>query len=192
MGPRTRKSYREAIRNEVKLRMQHGDPLRFKDILAAAGGGSNSTVLEEIRLLRAEDKARGEVCVDGVSVLCALERSLSECRAREDVLLAENAALRESLVLARSDVEKLLATHQDSQRMLLQSVDDLRQMVKAGQGAMPKGIIEAEYAKLHPPESGEVTYWRAKHDQLLQRQIDLENKNRLLLGKIHDLGGDAF
>ena len=192
MKVRARKSFREAIREAVRHRMERGEPLNVKSIIAAAGGGSNSTVIEEIRLLREEDRRRGEALVDGERVLAAVEYALSECRARQDVLLAENAALRVSLDLARADVEKLLASHQDSQRMLLQGVDDLRQMVKAGQGALPKGILEAEHAKLHPPESGEVTYWRAKHDQLLRRLVDLENKNRLLLGQIHDLGGDGF
>ena len=107
-----------------------------------------------------------------------------------DTALAVQLARASDILIA--DLDKLLTAHQDSQRLLLQSVDDLRQMVKAGQGAMPQGVMEAERQKSAPPsESGDAILWKARHDQLLKRYVALDEKCRKLAGQLHELGVDV-
>lgn len=190
---RSRHSYREAIRLVILERIALGKPLTQREILKEAGGGSTSTVIEE--LAKAERVTPAALVGRGAASLpqriAALEDALNASLAREKVLEAENLVLKTSLTGARTDVDKLLAAHQDSQRMLLQGVDDLRQMVKAGQGSMPQGVIEAERQKVAGAETGDAILWKARHDKLLQQFLALDAKNRKLVLQLHDLGVDA-
>ena len=123
----------------------------------------------------------------------ALEAAIDAAMERERLLQAEVVVLKDALQSSRDDVAKLLAIHQDSQRLLMQGVDDLREMVKAGQGALPVGIVETERAKVPPKEgrdasSGDAFYWHEKHDQLLRRHVNMEKENREMAALLHDLG----
>ena len=121
----------------------------------------------------------------------ALEQAIDSSLERERVLEAKNTALQESLNSSRDELARLLTDHHDSQRMLFQTVDDLRQMVKAGQSSLPTGVLDAERAKIASSEmNGDVIYWRAKYDQLLQQYIELDAKIRILRSRLNDLGGD--
>ena len=124
--------------------------------------------------------------------ITALEAAINAGIAREAVLSSENAVLRQSLQAARADVDKLLVGHQDSQRLLLQGVDDLRQMVKAGKGALPTGVVQRVSAdEAEVKESADGILWKAKHDQLLTRFVALESKSRRMASQLHDLGVDV-
>jgi hypothetical protein len=190
---RSRHSYRERIQEVIQERIALGKPLTHRDILKEAGGGSASTVVEE--LAKAERITPATLIGRGAKSLpqriAALEDALNASLGREKVLEAENQALRESLTSARADVDKLLAGHQDSQRMLLQGVDDLRQMVKAGQGGMPPAVIAAERQKAAGDDTGDGILWKARHDQLLQRFVALDAKNRKMSSQLHELGVDV-
>ena len=196
MGARRSRSqyaYRARIRQVILDRMVRGDTLGIREIIAEAGGGSMTTVRDEL--------AKCPVPTDAVRVglgakspaqrIALLETAINESLARERSLTAENQALRSALDSARTDVEKLLLGHQDSQRLLLQGVDDLRQMVRAaGQGGLPAGIIEAERHKAVPPVSDDTILWKARHDKLLARLFSLEARCNKMAGRLHDLGVD--
>lgn len=188
--PRTRHSFRKRIYQVILDRMARGDTLHVRAILKEAGGGSVTTVREELAKCPVPTEATrvGQGANTPAQRIVLLERAVNEGRSREEILRVENGVLRESLAAARSDVDKLLSAHQDSQRRLLQGVDDLRQMVKAGQGALPQGIIEAERRKNVPLISNDDFLWKARHDQLLQRYIALDEKCRKLENKLHELG----
>jgi hypothetical protein len=190
---RSRHSYRKRIQEVIQERIALGKPLTHRDILKDAGGGSASTVVEE--LAKADRQTPATLIGRGAKSLpqriAALEDALNSSLAREKVLEAENRALKDSLTSARADVDKLLAGHQDSQRMLLQGVDDLRQMVKAGQGAMPPAVIATKRQKAAGDDTGDGILWKARHDQLLQRFVALDAKNRKMSSQLHDLGVDV-
>ncbi len=187
---RTRRSYRERIRQVIADRIVLGKPLTTRAILADAGGGSTSTVVEE--LAKAERPAPATLVGRGATSLpqriVALEDALNASVAREQVLGAENQVLKSSLVDARTTVDKLLTQHQDSQRLLLQGVDDLRQMVKAGQGGMPHAAARPSPAAADP--DGDAVLWQARHDQLLGRYIELEKKFRGAVSRLNEHGLD--
>ncbi len=194
--PRSRHSFRECIREIIQRRIAEGRPLHVRKIIDDAGGGSASTVKEEIAEAIKAGAIRA-IALTGKSAnspsrrIAALQATINESLERELGLVAENTALKESLQIARTDLEKLLVAHQDSQRMLLQGVDDLRQMVKAGQGTLPAGIVEAERQKhVAPSQSNDAILWKAKHDRLLQRFVELESKYRSLNGRLHELGAE--
>lgn len=194
--PRSKHSYRDLICEAIRDSHARGQPLSLRAIQRKAGGGSLGTVTEELQKFFSGDKIRASASIGAGSTLAgrtkALENAIDASLERERVLEADNAALRASLQESRSELDKLLVAHQDSQRLLLQGVDDLRQMVKAGQGGLPAGVLEAERVKSLPPEkTGDAIYWQAKHDQLLQRYIALDGKNRKMAGQLHDLGVDV-
>lgn len=194
---RTRHSYREAIREVIRSRLARGEALHIRKILGEAGGGSITTVQEELGKMIGAEKVRASTLIGaGASTIkarvVALEAAIDAGLERERTLQVEVKVLNAALQTSRSDVEKLLMNHQDSQRLLMQGVDDLREMVKAGQGSLPNGVVEAERAKTLRREvesSGDAIYWHEKHDQLLHRYIEMERKNRLLASRLHDLGG---
>lgn len=191
---RSKHSYREKIREVIARRRMKGLSCSVRAILNEAGGGSTSTVLDELAQHEKPTPSAlvGQDTLNPYQRIVALEEAINNSVAREQVLAAENAVLKNSLASARSDVDKLLAGHQDSQRMLLQGVDDLRQMVKAGQGAMPQGVVEAERQKSAPAEqSGDAILWKARHDQLLTRFVALDEKCRKMAGQLHELGVDV-
>ncbi len=191
---RSRHSYREAIRVAILDRIKLGKPLNHRAILDDAGGGSATTVAEE--LAKAQEVTPATLVGSGATSptqrIAALEDALNASLRRQNVLEAENQVLNKALAAARTDVDKLLAAHQDSQRLLLQGVDDLRQMVKAGQGALPHGLIETATKKVASVETGDAILWKAKHDQLLQRFVVLDARNRKLVSQLHELGVDAY
>lgn len=195
--PRSKHSYRDLIREVIRDSLARGQKLSLRAIQDKAGGGSLGTVKEELQKLLSGDKIRASALIGAGAPTLAermvdLENAIDASLERERVLEADNAALRASLQEARSELDKLLVAHQDSQRLLLQGVDDLRQMVKAGQGGLPAGVMDAERAKSLPPEkTGDAIYWQAKHDQLLQRYIALDGKNRKMAGQLHELGVDV-
>ncbi|WP_126448191.1 DNA-binding protein [Sulfuricystis multivorans] len=190
---RSRHSYRERIQEVIQERMVLGKPLTYRDILKDAGGGSASTVAEE--LAKADRQTPATLVGRGAKSLpqriAALEDALNSSLAREKMLMAENQALKEALTSARADVDKLLAVHQDAQRMLLQGVDDLRQMVKAGQGIITPAGIATGRQKTAGDDTGDGILWKARHDQLLQRFAALDAKNRKMSSLLHDLGVDV-
>ena len=195
--PRSKHSYRDRIREVIRHRIFRGDPLHTYKILEEAGGGSASTVQQELAAMLEGDTVKPAVLIGAgqrtpTQRIGALEKAINDSIAREQVLIAENTALKESLQAARSDLDKLLVAHQDSQRLLLQGVDDLRQMVRGGHDALPAGVVEAERRKhTAQTESSDAILWQAKHDQLLNRHIALEAKCRLLAGRLHELGQDV-
>ena len=195
--PRSKHSYRDRIREVIRHRIYRGDPLHTYKILEEAGGGSASTVQQELAAMLEGDTVKPAVLIGAgqrtpTQRIGALEKAINDSIAREQVLIAENTALKESLQAARSDLDKLLVAHQDAQRLLLQGVDDLRQMVRAGKDTLPAGVIEAERQKIAAQhQSNDGILWKAKHDQLLRRYIELEARNRKLEGRLHELGQDA-
>lgn len=191
---RKRHSFRAKIRDVIIARKLRGDPFDFRDIILEAGGGSNKTVREELDNCPeiTEGMRIGRGAKTDAERVTALEKAIDASLSRERKLVAENQVLKTSLDSARADLDKLLTAHQDSQRLLLQSVDDLRQMVKAGQGAMPQGVLEAERQKSAPAEqSGDAILWKARHDQLLTRFVALDEKCRKMAGQLHELGVDV-
>ena len=181
----------------IRDSLARGQKLSLRAIQEKAGGGSLTTVKEELYKLIPGDKIRPSTLIGaGAPTLTErvvdLENAIDASLERGRRLEAENAALRASLQESRSELDKLMVAHQDSQRLLLQGVDDLRQMVKAGQGTLPAGVMEAARAKSLPPEKTEDSiYWQAKHDQVLQQFITLDGKYRILASRLHDLGGDV-
>ena len=190
---RTKHSYREKIREAIARRRLKGLSCSVRAILDEAGGGSASTVLDELANADKPTPASlfGQDTLNPYQKIVALEEAINASVAREQILAAENGVLKSSLEVARADVDKLIAGHQDSQRMLLQGVDGLRQMVKAGQGAMPNGVMEAERQKVLPVETGDGILWKARHDQLLQRFVALDAKFRKIASQLHELGFDV-
>ena len=190
---RSRRSYRERIREVIQQRIVLGKPLTHREILKDAGGGSSSTVVSEMARIKLPSPAvlvgRGARTLP--QRVLALEEALNAALSREKLLTVENDMLKRLLAEARSEVDKLLASHQDAQRLLLQGVDDLRQMVKAGQGGLPPGVVQAGAAKETGKESGESILWKTKHDQLLRRYIALEGRCREMASLLHDLGVDT-
>lgn len=187
---RTQHSYRDRIREVIQDRISLGKPLTHREILRDAGGGSASTVVDVLRHFESQPPATlvGRGASSFPQRIAALEDALTASLAREMVLTAEKDALREALASSRRDVETLLATHQDAQRLLLQGVDDLRQMVKAGlctTSAVPATVTEAART-----DNKDGLLWKARHDQLLERYIALEEKCRRLRAQNHELGGD--
>lgn len=193
---RTKHSYRPAIHEVIRQRIARGAPLHIREIIEEAGGGSISTVRDELAKLVGQDQARASALVGAGARSAhervpALERAIDDALEREKLLLAENQVLKATLEQRNADVEKLLLTHTDSQRMLLQGVDDLRQMVRAGRESLPAGVLAAEQAKVAGKDGdSKAVYWQTKHDQLLARYVDMEKKNRALMARLHDLGVD--
>ena len=192
--PRSRHSFREDIREIIRRRIAAGEPLHVRKIIDEAGGGSASTVKQELIAIIKDGTVKA-IALTGKGAdspsrrIVALQKAINESLERELGLVAENTALKESLHVARTDLEKLLVAHQDAQRLLLQGVDDLRQMVKAGQGTLPAGIVEAERQKhVASSQSNDAILWKAKHDRLLQRFVELESKYRALDSRLHELG----
>lgn len=191
---RSKHSYREKIREVIARRRLKGLSCSVRSILKEAGGGSASTVLEELANTDKPLPAAlvGQETTNPYQRIVALEDAINASIEREQCLATENAVLKASLEAARADVDKLLAGHQDSQRLLLQGVNDLRQMVKAAaQNPLPQGIIEAERQKAAPAPTDDSILWKARHDQLLQRFVALDAKNRKLAAQLHDLGVDV-
>ena len=167
--PRSRHSFRERIHQVILERIVRGDSLTIRDIIDEAGGGSITTVRQELAKCPVPTEATrvGMGAKTDAQRVPLLEKAVNESLDREKLLIAENKALKDSLDAARADVDKLMATHQHSQRMLLQGVDDLRQMVKAGSGALPQAVLEAE------------------------RFVALDAKCRKMAAQLHDLGADV-
>lgn len=194
---RTRHSYRNAIRDAIRRRLALGEPLHVRKIIDEAGGGSASTVQEEIANLAGKEKLRASTLVGaGTGTVHdrvrALENALDDALEREKVLTAEVQVLRNSLSKRDEDVAKLMLTHVDSQKMLLQGVDDLRQMVRAGRDALPSGVIAAEDAKVSAPAAdNQAVYWQTKHEALLRKYVDLDRRNRLLASRLSEAGIDV-
>lgn len=192
--PKRRKthSYRERIREVIEVRKLLGKPLNQREILKEAGGGSASTVVEELAKAALETPATliGRGASTFPQRIAALEDAINSSLARERVLDAENQVLRASLADARADLDKLLVAHQDAQRLLLQGVDDLRQMLKAGQ--QPSALRPSAPAIERGPDArdGDGVLWKARHDQLLERFVALDAKNRAMAGQLHELGCD--
>lgn len=181
----SRHFYREKIRMVIQTRIALGLPLNHRDILQAAGGGSASTVVDELKHLGKDAPATliGRGAKSLPQRIVAIEDALNNALAREAQLAAENIALKNSLHAAQEHLNKLLATHQDAQRMLFQSVDDLRQMVKRGQGGMlsandQQGLSEA-------------ILWKTRHDQLQHRLIALEADNRKMANQLVASGSES-
>lgn len=191
--PRSLHSYRAKIRDVIIARKLRGDTFDIRDIIKEVGGGSNTTVREELDNCPeiTEGMRIGRGAKTAAERVTALEKAIDASLTRERELVAEKLALKTSLDSARADLDKLLTAHQDSQRLLLQSVDDLRQMVKAGQGAMPRGVMEAERQKSAPMESGDAILWKARHDLLLKQFAALDEKCRKMAGQLHELGVDV-
>ena len=99
---RSRHSYRERIQEVIQERIALGKPLTHRDILKDAGGGSASTVVEE--LAKADRQTPATLIGRGAKSLpqriAALEDALNASLAREKVLEAENQALKDSLTSA--------------------------------------------------------------------------------------------
>lgn len=191
--PRSRHSFRERIHQVILERIVRGDSLTIRDIIDEAGGGSITTVRQELAKCPVPTEATrvGMGAKTDAQRVPLLEKAVNESLDREKLLIAENKALKDSLDAARADVDKLMATHQHSQRMLLQGVDDLRQMVKAGSGALPQAVLEAERQKAAPVATDDSILWKARHDQLLQRFVALDAKCRKMAAQLHDLGADV-
>jgi hypothetical protein len=195
---RSRHSFRDPIREVIRRRLARGEPLHIQKILTEVGGGSITTVRQELAEMIGAEKVRASTLIGaGASTIKArvqaLEAAIDAAMERERLLQAEVVVLKDALQSSRDDVAKLLAIHQDSQRLLMQGVDDLREMVKAGQGALPVGIVETERANVSPKEvrdasSGDAFYWHEKHDQLLRRHVNMEKENREMAALLHDLG----
>lgn len=192
--PRSRHSFRDRIRQVILDRMARGATLHVRDIIKEAGGGSATTVKEE--LAKCPVPTAGTRAGLGANTpaqrIALLEQAVNESMAREQALATEAEALRAALDSARADVEKLLVEHQDSQRMLLQAVDDLRQISKAGQEAATQAAaLPSAPRKGELPESGEGLLWKARHDELLQRFVALDAKCRRMAGQLHEVGIDV-
>lgn len=205
--PRTRHSFRGAIREVILRRHARGDTLSVRKIIDEVGGGSPKTVLEELaEFTEAVGKGRavlvGADAVSPAARIPALEDALNDALARERRLQAENDGLRSALeasrksqLLAEQNVATMLATHQDAQHKLMQGVDDLRQMVAAGKDALPLEMLVTKAsndAAAARAEKGaaESIYWETKHNQLLQKYVDLDNKYRLARSRLAELGED--
>lgn len=193
--PRTRHSFRSAIREVIRVRLAKGDTLTVRSILKDAGGGSITTVQEEIAALGVKEKVRASALIGAGAKTVqarveALEAAIDDALERERSLAAEVQAFREALAHKEAEVQTLLATHTDSQRMLLQGVDDLRQMVRAGRESLPPGVLAAERTKIAAEKDGDskVIYWQTKHDQLLGKYVEMEKKNRAMASRLHELG----
>lgn len=193
---RSKHSFRDRIRAAITRRIMKGESLAVRQIIDEAGGGSASTVLQE--LADAERPTPGSLlgreAVNPYQRIDVLVLAINASVAREQALTIENQVLKNSLATVQTDLDGLLATHQDSQRMLLQGVDDLRQMVKAGQGATPPAVTEIEEVRPKtgtPTDKGDAILWQARHDQLLKRFIELDAKNRKLVAQLFDLGVDV-
>lgn len=203
---RSRHSCRDLIRAAIRRRFAMGEKLSIRAILKETGG-SAGTVSEEISLFTAE-VAKGSAVLVGVETLSpfertrVLERVVNEGLVREQSLRSQVASLeialaeaRSAQLLAEKNVSTMLATHQDAQHKLMQGVDDLRQMVQAGKDALPLEMLVAkasQAAAASRAEKGaaESIYWQTKHDQLLARYVEMENKNRKLRSQLHELGVD--
>ena len=186
-------SYRDRIREVIEVRKLLGKPLNQREILKEAGGGSASTVVEELAKAALATPATliGRSASTFPQRIAALEEAINSSLARERVLVAENQVLRTSLTDARADLDKLLVAHQDAQRLLLQGVDDLRQMLKAGQqGGLRPAAPAIERGPSVRDGSGDGLLWKARHDQLLERFVALEAKNRAMASQLHELGAD--
>ncbi len=186
-------SYRERIRDVIEARKLLGKPLNQREILKEAGGGSASTVVEELAKAALETPATliGRGASTFPQRIAVLEDAINSSLARERVLVAENQVLRASLADARADLDKLLVAHQDSQRLLLQGVDDLRQMLKAGQQGDLRPAVPVRERGIPMRDDADGVLWKARHDQLLERFVALEAKTRKMAGQLHELGVDA-
>lgn len=187
---RTQHSYRDAIRDAIMVHRTQGLSLSVRAIIAAAGGGSSTTVLEELAASSESTSTslNGRFGQSPYQRIYALESAARERESRLNALKIANAELNRSLHTSRLDVEKLLRSHQDSQRQLLQAVDDFRQMAKSiqntGSVARSPDVTDSK-----PIRSADAVLWQAKHDQLLERFISLEAKYRALASQLHELGG---
>jgi hypothetical protein len=189
---RSRHSFRKPIREAIQARIVLGKPLTVRAILEEAGGGSSTTVLEELQKIPTQTLATriGHSAQTLPQRVLMLEEALEASVTREKDVTAENRALASSLEEARRSTEVLLGMHHDAQRLLMQAVDDLRQMVKAGQGGLPQAVIEAEKAKKPLPgkDDDAGTFWKVKYEQAAAEQFKLDEKYRKAVFTLHELG----
>ena len=59
--PRSKHSYRDRIREVIRHRIYRGDPLRTYEIIDEAGGGSASTVQQELKAMLEGDTVKPAV-----------------------------------------------------------------------------------------------------------------------------------
>lgn len=198
--PRAKHSFRESIRESILTRMAKVEPLHIRKIIKDAGGGSVTTVQQELAALTGTQFSRKSLLIGrGASTVqarvAALEEAIEEGFRREETLKAQVTVLQQALDHAQGNLAMLLRRHEDSQRELLQGVDDLRQMVKAGkEGGLfalnPRAAAVPETASKEV-RGDQGAYWRAKCDQLIASNFAMEKLCRELKGRLHELGEDT-
>ena len=193
-APRSRHSYRDAIREVILARLERGEPLHIRKVLQEAGGGSVTTVQEEITALTGSAEKRKVLLIGrGASTVqarvAALEAAIDEGLSREGRLQAQVAVIQEELVRSRDTVDRLLLRHDDVHRQLLQAVDDLRQMARAAPAA-PAAVVEPPPRSVPAPVAEPVAILRQRCNQLAEQVFRLEETNRALLSRLHENGID--
>ena len=200
--PRAKHSFRESIRESILTRMAKGEPLHIRKIIEDAGGGSVTTVQQELASLTGAQYSRKSLLIGrGASTVqarvSALEEAIEGGFKREETLKAQVVVLQQALDHAQGNLAMLLRRHEDSQRELLQGVDDLRQMVKAGKEgealtSIHRPVAETQYKETRPKEDcGEqVAYWRTKCNELIEASFTKEDQFRKLKARLHELGED--
>lgn len=148
-GKRTVKSRRASIRLAIRRRIKFHESLSVRAILAEAGGGSTTTVREELALVTGNTVALSQVGHFGhqsqVEELAALKSALADALKREASLVAENNSLRRLISEQGASQTYLLGRLDDSYRQLLVSVDNYREKAKVAQIAAdqpPKTVIK--------------------------------------------------
>lgn len=156
-------------------------------------GGSPKTILEEIN--RAPELGPGVLLANDSKSPHeenkALRAAVRQGQARE-AALAKSAEVLEALVSSQQrQIDQILAQHQSSQRDLFQAVDDLRQMVKAGHTSIPNPAVVLPPEGKKKNDENDSAYWKARHDQLLRKYIELEGQNRGYTQRLQELGEDV-
>lgn len=174
--------------------MARGEPLHIRKIIETAGGGSVTTVQEELAALTGVAVVRKSLLIGrGATTVqarvVALEDAIDAGLQREETLKAQVAVLQKALSDAQANVEKLIWRHEDSQRELLQGVDDLRQMVRAGRES--KAALTGpgtEVPKVVP--NSDTDYWKARAEQAIAAMDKSAKRVRELELRLHELGHD--
>lgn len=193
-SPRSRHSYREPIREAILIRISRGEPLHVRRILEDAGGGSATTVQEELTALTGSPVSRKSNLVGrGAATLharvVALENAIDEGLFREERLRAQVSVLQEELGDSRNNLDMVLNRYDHTHRQLLQAIDDLRQFARSFQS---RSVVPPDSPLERPQVLG-----GDDRDALVKRcnslaasLFELEEKNRVLKSTLHEHGID--
>lgn len=135
MNPRTAHSKRAVIAEVIARRVKSGEALTVRQILKESGGGSSTTVLEELAKLdpaehRIQHVLTGSATSSSAEQIRVLKEALAAALQREEGYRAEAAALKALVLEMTTTYQFMVSQHDDTYREMVMSLDTFRQAAK--------------------------------------------------------------